>query len=200
MTWSSGRPPLARVPPLTTPAGDQAQVQRAAAGDRRAQAELYEQHVDGAWRRLGRMLGPDSEREDLVQQAFLEVFRGLGRFRGEASFATYLGRVLVNLACDHLRRRGRRPPLSDQALEDLTAPGASPERDAENRERLRLIWSLLDRIAPKKRIAFVLSEVEGLSLPEVAAVMDISADTARKRVDHAQRELRAMLQRRGEAP
>jgi RNA polymerase sigma-70 factor (ECF subfamily) len=185
---------------MTRPGSEEALVAEAAAGDRRAQSELYQRHVDTAWRRLGRMLGPDSEREDLVQQAFLEVFRGLGQFRGQASFATFLGRVLVNIACDHLRGRGRRPPLSDDLLDELAAPGASPEKNAENRERLRLIWTLLDRIAPKKRIAFVLSEVEGLSLTEVAAVMDISADTARKRVDHAQRELRAMLQRRGEAP
>ena len=180
---------------------DQLLVLRAGRGDRAAYQELYQRHVDAAWRRLGRLVGPDAEREDLIQQAFFEVFQGLTRFRGEASFSTYLGRVLVNMACDHLRRRGRRPlPVPGEVLELVEAPEASPERTAQSRERLSLIWGLLDRINPKKRVAFVLHEVEGLSLAEVGAVMDISADTARKRVEHAQKELRAMLGRRGEEP
>ncbi|HEY0714710.1 MAG TPA: sigma-70 family RNA polymerase sigma factor, partial [Polyangia bacterium] len=87
---------------------DEDLVARALRGDRQAFDDLYRRHVDLVWGRLGRLIGPDPEREDLVQQTFLEVFRGLPRFRGDARFATFLYRVMLNLACDHLKRRGRR--------------------------------------------------------------------------------------------
>jgi RNA polymerase sigma-70 factor (ECF subfamily) len=79
---------------------DEELIRRALGGDRQAFDDLYRRHVDVVWRRLGRLLGSDSEREDLVQQIFLEVFRGLDRFRGEAAFATFLHRVVLNTAFD----------------------------------------------------------------------------------------------------
>ena len=97
---------------------DQALVERARGGDRGAFDELYRRHADLVWSRLGRLLGPDPEREDLLQQIFFEVFRDLWRFRGEAAFRTFLYRVVVNIACDHLKRRARRPrPVSAADLD-----------------------------------------------------------------------------------
>jgi RNA polymerase sigma-70 factor, ECF subfamily len=200
--WAVRRPdaPAARAPITDR---DEDVVRRAMGGDRQAFDDLYRRHVDMVWRRLGRLIGPDPDREDLVQQIFLEVFRALDRFRGEAAFATFLHRVMLNHAFDHLKRRGRRPrSAAPEALAELCDQAASPEAAAVQRERLALTSALLDRLKPKKRIAFVLRVVEGLSLEEIAALVDASPAAVAQRVRHAQLEIEAHFarwRRKGEA-
>lgn len=166
-------------------------------GDPTAFDALYRRHVDAVWGRLTRLMGPDPDREDLTQQIFMEVFRGLSRFRGDASFRTYLGQVAVHVACDHLGRRRRRPqPVSDEILETLSTPDASPELRAEQRQRLHLTWTVLDRVKPKKRVAFILRTVEEMSLEEIAELVGASVSTVAKRVKHAEDEVVRLLAQR----
>lgn len=180
---------------------DEQLVTSAMGGDRGACDELYRRTVDLVWGRLTRLLGPDSEREDLTQQIFLEVFGRLAGFRGEARFRTFLWRVTVNTAIDHLQRRRRRPlPFAPEAFELISAADLSPEAQAQQRQQLALIWSLLDRIKPKKRVAFVLRVIEGLPLEEVAEMVGANAAAVAQRVRHAHDELQALLARRQEWP
>ncbi|HEY0709193.1 MAG TPA: RNA polymerase sigma factor [Polyangia bacterium] len=178
---------------------DEDLVARAMRGDRQAFDDLYRRHVDQVWGRLGRLIGPDPDREDLVQQVFLEVFRCLPRFRGDARFSTFLYRVMLNLACDHLKRRGKRGhvcPIED--FEDLVDETAgSPEERAGERQRLAATLAVLDRIKPKKRIAFLLRTVEGLSLEEIAELVDATPAAVAQRVRHAHLEVCALLARAG---
>jgi RNA polymerase sigma-70 factor (ECF subfamily) len=173
-------------------------VAAARGGDRRAFDTLYRRYVDLAWRRLTRLVGPTAEREDLLQQVFLEAYRALPRFRGEAAFATFFHRIVVNVAYEHLRRRRRtpRPAFDDGAIDELIAPGLTPEAAAREREELVAALSFLARLKPKKRVAFVLRVVEGLSLEEIAALVGARAAAVGQRVKHAQRELAAMMTRR----
>lgn len=209
LSWAAGvtmrPPPLAMMTSGLSARGrrsdngedDATLVRWATGGDRRAFDVLYRRHVDGVWSRLTRLIGPDPEREDLTQQIFLDVFRTLSRYRGEASFRTYLGRVAVNVACDHLSRRRRRPQaLSPEVLETLIAPDASPEARAEQRQRLQLTWTVLDGIKPKKRVAFILRTVEGMSLEEVSGLVGASVATVAKRVKYAEDEIVRLLARR----
>ena len=169
---------------------------RAGAGDRRAFDELYRRHADWVFRRLTRLIGPRAEREDLMQHVFLEAYRALPGFRGEAAFSTFLYRIVVNVAYDHLRRR--RPGVSDwdeAAVAALVEPGASPEVAAREREQVQRVMECLGRIKPKKRIAFVLRVVEGLSLEEIAVLTGANAPTVGQRIKHAHREICAMLER-----
>jgi RNA polymerase sigma-70 factor (ECF subfamily) len=195
------RDELATTPaPLAIADPDEWVLRRAARGDRGAREELYRRHVDALWKRLTRLIGPDPEREDLLQQIFLEVFQRLPQFRGEAAFSTYLHRVLTNNAYDHLKRRGRRPlPLPAEMGEAFATCDATPEQQAQSRQRLALIWAALDRMKPKKRIALVLHVVEGLSHEQVSELVDASVDTVAKRIEHARKELAATLSR-GEEP
>jgi RNA polymerase sigma-70 factor (ECF subfamily) len=180
---------------------DEELVSRARGGDRRAYDELYRRNVDVVWRRLTRLLGPDPEREDLTQQVFLDAFRGLDRFRGQARFRTFLCRVAVNKAIDHLERRRRRPlPLAPEDFELVVETSASPELRAEQRQQMALVFGLLDRIKPKKRVAFVLRVIEGLSLEEVAELVQATVPAVAQRVRHAHDELQAMLGRRRSLP
>jgi RNA polymerase sigma-70 factor (ECF subfamily) len=172
-------------------------VRRARAGDGDAFEALYHAHVDGVFRLITRLVGPDSEREDLVQQVFLELHRALPGFRGESLFSTWLHRIVVRVAYDHLRRRRRRPvvALKDEDLEALIAPDETPEAAARQRELLRQALGLLDRIKPKKRIAFLLRVVEGLSLEEIGEIVGAKPPAVGQRVKHAERELEGMIAR-----
>jgi RNA polymerase sigma-70 factor (ECF subfamily) len=180
------------------PDRDEDLIARALHGDRQAFDDLYRRHVDLVWGRLGRLIGPDPEREDLVQQIFLEVFRCLPRFRGDARFATFLYRVMLNLACDHLKRRGKRAHLIPlEHLDDFVDGAGSPEQRAAERQRLALTLQILDRIKPKKRVAFLLRTVEGLSLEEIAEIVEATPAAVAQRVRHAHLELCALLDRAG---
>lgn len=176
---------------------DRALIDRAARGDRHAFTELYRRHVEAVHRRLSHLVGPDPEREDLLQQVFLDVFRAISSFRGDSAFSTWLYRIIVNVAYEHLRRRGRRAqcPLMAEDLELVMAPGLSPEAAARQQQQVALALTLLGRLKPKKRIAFVLRVVEGLSLEEIAEIVGARAPAVGQRVKQAQRELIAMYER-----
>ena len=189
--------PRTRERPRDVETDDALLVARAARGEPGAFEELHVRHVDMVWRRLTHLIGADPEREDLTQQIFMEVFHGLARFRGEATFRTYLQRVVVHAACDHLERRRRRPePLSEEMSRVMVAAGGSPEQSAEQRQLVQLTWTALERIKPKKRVAFILRVVEEMSLEEVAELVGATVSTVAKRIAHAHAELQKMLGRR----
>ncbi|HTB56313.1 MAG TPA: RNA polymerase sigma factor [Polyangia bacterium] len=174
-------------------------VDAAAGGDRNAFAELYRRHLDSVHARLTRVIGPASERDDLVQQIFLDVYRALRRFRGDAAFTTFLHRIVLNVACEHLERRrrarGRSEPLEARQLETLIAPGASPEQRARQRQELTRLFALLEGLSPKRRAAFVLVAIESLPLEEAATLLDARPAAIKQRVLDARRELARALDR-----
>jgi RNA polymerase sigma-70 factor (ECF subfamily) len=177
---------------------DAALVAAARRGDDGAFARLFRRHADAVRAHLTRLIGPVAEREDLLQAVFISFHRGLAGYRGEGSLTTFLHRVTVNAAYDHLRRRrGRRESsmaAPDDALDERPAPGTShPEAHVEARADLMRLTRLLDRIAPKKRIAFVLVAVEGRSLAEAAALIGAREETVKQRALHARRELLQLM-------
>lgn len=189
-------------PRAETVVSDEALVARAVGGDRAAFDELYERHVAVVWRWLTRLLGADPEREDLAQHIFSEVFDTLGRFRGDARFRTFLYRIVVNVAVDQMKRRARQAKrnVAAELAEATPDPARSPEENAELRELVRSTFDLLERIKPKKRVAFLLRVVEGLSLEEVADIVEASVPTVAQRVRHASIELRTLTARRDRRP
>jgi len=178
---------------------ESALVSAAAAGDRRAFAALYQRHLDSVYARLTRVIGLAPERDDLVQQIFLDLYRALPRFRGEAAFSTFLHRIVLNVACEHLERRrrvrGRNEPLDTRELETMIAPGASPEQCARQREELRRLFARLEYLSPKRRAAFVLVAVEGLALEHAASLLNAKPAAIKQRVLEARRELAIALDR-----
>lgn len=184
MSVAAGTPP---VPPSAD------LVKRAVAGDRRAFDDLYRSHVGAAHRLLTRLVGPVPERDDLIQQVFLEAFRSLPGFRGDAAFATWLHRIVVNIAYKHLRHQRR--VRFEEIPEEMTSPAATPEQAARRQQELERAYAFLSAIKPKKRIAFVLRMVEGMSLDEIGALVGANAPAVGQRVKHAQRELAEMVER-----
>jgi RNA polymerase sigma-70 factor (ECF subfamily) len=185
--------PLRAVPAMED--DDARLVERIRRGDRRAFDLLYRRHADDVYRRMTRLVGPHPEREDLVQEVFVAAFRGLDRFRGDARLTTWLYRVAVNVAYAHLRRRRAYDLDAAVDLELMISGDASPETSAMQRQELIRALRFLDRLKPKKRIAFVLRIVEGLSLDEIGALVGARPAAVGQRVRHAKRELDAMIAR-----
>ncbi len=166
-------------------------VEAVRAGDERKFSELYRKHVCWVYARLTRLLGPIAERDDLLQESFLGLHRALPRFRGDARLTTFLHRIVVNVSYEHLTGACRRKwlPFSQSQLDELVEPSASPDMRAEQRQQVAQAFLLLDELKPKKRIAFALVAIEGMTLAEAAAVMGASEDAVKQRVLQARREL-----------
>jgi RNA polymerase sigma-70 factor (ECF subfamily) len=182
--------------PGPEPTSDATLVARAAAGGRRAFEELYRRHVGTVFRRMTIILGPDPDREDLVQEVFTKTFRAIGGFRGDAELSTYLHRAAVNRAYDHLRSR-RRKPLDLVPVDQLdvaAGAAASPEAVARERQQVARLLGCLERIKPKKRVALALVAFEGLTLAQAAELLDAKEDAVRQRVKAARAELAALLE------
>jgi RNA polymerase sigma-70 factor (ECF subfamily) len=148
---------------------------------------------------IDRLVGPTPDFEDLVQSTFLEAIGSISRFRGEAKLSTWLCQIAVHIANHHLRsgRVRRHVPLElvvdrAEAGTSLLDPNNFDQTIDHRRLALRL-HELLDRIAPKKRIALLLYVVEGRSIEEVAALMKATQTATRSRTFFARRELRKLI-------
>lgn len=163
-------------------------VARAKAGDGRALRTIAEQELPRVERLLGRMLGPRRDFEDLVQNVFLELCRALPAYRGESKLSTFVGGITVRVARRALRPSAYEKRRGPMPLE-VVSGGESPERATMAREKLRRLHAALDRIAPKKRIAFALWALEGMTPAEIAEVTGAKVHTVRSRIFHARHEL-----------
>ncbi len=173
--------------------GDQELVARAQAGDRRAFDLLvlkYQQKVAGL---IGRYLRDSNEVQDVAQEAFIKAYRALGGFRGESAFYTWLYRIAINAAKNHLASRGRRPPRDDMEMEvaeQLESGGrlremGTPENHLLSEEIAQTVQKALDELPEDLRTAIVLRELEGLSYEEIAEAMDCPIGTVRSRIFRA---------------
>jgi RNA polymerase sigma-70 factor (ECF subfamily) len=170
-------------------------VRRAAAGDAEAFRGLFVRHRSDVARLVYRMLNGPSDLEDVVQEVFVQVFRSLKDFRGQSKFSTWLHRVTVNVVLMHRRSARSRPVLTEEVPNELVADDRQtlPDEDAERHERMRAFQRLLARLADKKRIVFVLHELEGMSPAEISEVVGAPVLTVRTRLFYARRELEEML-------
>lgn len=142
------------------------------------------------------------ESKDIVQEVFLEVYRSIGRFRGEASLGTWLRRITINRCLNWKRRWARRFKWRHFSIDDRDhQPGAtlagdlpSPERHVIDLEMGRAIDRALQRLPAQARAVFVLREVEGLSYEAICEITGIKPGTVRSRLFHARRRLKAILQ------
>jgi len=170
-------------------------VARCQSGDKDALGELYRQYRSEVARNLHRMLGPGRvDLEDVLQEVFIEVFRSIARFRGDAKISTWLYRVCVNVALQRLRKRKRRAEVSADDVGERAPDlhGAeTPERELDNRRRLDAVYRILDELSPKKRVVFILHEIEGREPKEIAGIVGAPVLTVRTRLHYARKEFYA---------
>ncbi|MFW6086693.1 MAG: RNA polymerase sigma factor [Myxococcota bacterium] len=171
-------------------------IDRARRGDEAAFREIFERHRDTVARVVQRFLGPSADRDDVVQDVFVHVFRSIGSFRGEAKFSTWLYRLTANVTKMHLRRAQSRPRIADAAIPETVPerePAESPEAILSRDRRVRALYRVLDRLSEKKRTALVLHDLEGLPAKEIAAIVGAPVLTVRTRLFYARKELYAAI-------
>ena len=169
-------------------------VQLAAAGDVTAFEELYKTHHRRVYRVCLRMTRNASEADDLTQDVFVQLFRKLKTFRGEASFGTWLHRITVNEVLMHFRKTKVRP---ERTTED---PPVSVVAGTDNPARM----SLLDRISldeavrelpPGYRAVFVLHDVEGYEHRQIGQLLGCAIGTSKSQLHKARIRLRHLLKK-----
>ena len=159
--------------------------------------EVYEAEFAFAWRNLRRLGVAESQLRDAAQDVFLVVHRRLADFEGRGSLRAWLYSIVVRVASQYRRTRLRKD-LKDTEDPDGVADTTSlgPEGNAEQNEDVRLLLTLLAELDTAKREVFVLSDLEGLTAPEIAAVLDVKLNTVYSRLRGARQELRTALERR----
>lgn len=177
---------------------------RIAARDPGAFESLMRQHNRRLFRVARAILRSDQDAEDAVQDAYLAAYRAIDRFRGDARLSTWLTRIVVNEAYGRLRKAGGArvialPEVTDMSEEDVAASGEAaaeaPEQAASRAELRRLLERHIDKLPEQFRTAFVLREVEELSVEEAAAALGVPEATVRTRAHRARALLRAALAR-----
>ena len=164
---------------------------------------LYREQKQRVLGTVRSVLGPSDEIEDVVQLVFIEVHRSLARFEGRAKLSTWVYRIAVNVALQHIRRKKRRRWLMLGARGDEAERQPSsgkPERRLEERQVLERVYAAVDRLNEKKRVVWVLHELQGLAPAEIAEVVEIPMNTVRSRLLAARKEVKARLEREGTLP
>ncbi len=180
---------------------DQELVEKAQQGDKKAFNLLvvrYQNRVAGL---LTRYVSRD-DIPDIVQESFIKAYRSLASFRGESAFYTWLYRIAVNTAKNHLTALGRRPPKEDILAEDAESYDAgtqlretdTPENLVLSNELKRVVFETIENLPEELKMAITLREIEGLSYEEIAEVMSCPVGTVRSRIFRAREAIDAKIQ------
>ena len=181
---------------------DEALVKRAQAGDKRAFELLVSKYQRRILRLLSRILHNQSDVEDIAQETFLKAYRALPKFRNESAFYTWLYRIAVNTARNHISSKHNQVFVSDQiesqdgetfSLLDNLTDGETPETHMHNREIVDALQEAIDDFPEQLRQAIELRELEGLTYEEIATVMDCPVGTVRSRIFRAREALSERL-------
>ncbi|HKY08107.1 MAG TPA: sigma-70 family RNA polymerase sigma factor [Candidatus Binatia bacterium] len=180
--------------------GDEELVASAQQGDRRAFEELVERHKQRAYHIAFGFTRDREEAKDLSQDAFLKAFSNLKTFDGRSSFYTWFYRIVVNVCLDY-KRRHKRGPLSsfDETVENQIEPShepakpRSPDQQVLARQISDKVEKALQGLPPRQRTAFVLKNSQGLSIKEIAELMDTAEGTVKVHLHRAVAALREQL-------
>ncbi|CAN0583447.1 unnamed protein product, partial [Laminaria digitata] len=161
-------------------------------GDESAFTEIFTRYRALVYGVLSHLMPGDPELEDVVQSAFVEVFRSLGSFEGRSKLSSWIARVALHVGYHHLRRRKSRPTdygadwKIPEVVDDSLA--GDPARAAESQEVLARVYAILETLPPKKRTVFILNDLQGLPQEQVAEVVGVRVATVRTRLFYARRE------------
>ena len=181
---------------------DQALVERVQKGDSRAFDLLVQKYQSRISKLIARFVRNPADVQDVAQEAFIKAYRALPNFRGESAFYTWLYRIAINTAKNHLVAAGRKTPayaVDVQEVEKFDASEwlkeyATPERELLADEIGATVRSALEVLPPDLREAITLREIEGLSYEDIAQVMDCPIGTVRSRIFRAREAIDEKLQ------
>ncbi|KKA45426.1 MULTISPECIES: RNA polymerase sigma factor RpoE [Salinivibrio] len=187
---------------------DQVLIERVQNGDKQAFNLLVVKYQNKVCNLIARYVGTHSgDIPDIAQEAFIKAYRALPGFRGESAFYTWLYRIAVNTAKNHLVAQGRRPPGSDidaDEAENYESGGSlkeisNPENLMLSDELRQVVFSTIETLPDDLRTAITLRELDGLSYEEIAQVMDCPVGTVRSRIFRAreavEKRIRPLMKR-----
>ncbi|MBK8539007.1 MAG: sigma-70 family RNA polymerase sigma factor [Ardenticatenia bacterium] len=166
-------------------------------GDDRAFTALFRRHHLGVWRLCNRFVFNIRDAEDLVQEVFLRVYRGLDQFEGRSSFTTWLYRVALSTGQNEIRSRNRRPKADDMEIDDLAdrlTDGSTPEGAMLSAVAAESLARALESLPPESLEVLCLRDVEGLAYTELAERLSIGVSAAKMRVQRARQALQRAYQ------
>ncbi len=178
-------------------------VQRCQSGDLEAFGELIAPYEKKVYNLAYRMSRDAEEAKDLAQEAFVKAYLALPGFRGEASFATWLFRIVANVCTDALRKRrqqevvslGRQVETSDgEVMLELPDAGAGPSDVLEDLERQHAVERAVRSLPAEFRLVVVLRDIHGYSYEEIASIAGVNIGTVKSRLNRARQRLRELLQ------
>lgn len=184
---------------------DRALITKAQAGDRPAFRKLVERHQRRAFSIALHLVRDENDARELVQDAFLRVYKSLPTFQGGSSFFTWLYRIITNLSIDLIRKPGRKAKDLDDARFDSDdaneadfpfisrVDGADPADVVRRKEIAARVGAALEALPPYHRGVIVMREVDGLSYEEMAEAMGVSKGTIMSRLFHARQKLQRAL-------
>jgi RNA polymerase sigma-70 factor (ECF subfamily) len=171
---------------------------RAQKGDHFAFTQLYSLHKRRIYTLCLRMVGDKAEAEDLTQEAFLQLYRKIGTFRGDSTFSTWLHRMVINVVLMHLRKKGL--PLSslDEAMEPTQddRPGrgfSAPDLNLVGSIDRMALQSAIATLPAGYRLIFILHDIKGYEHNEIAAMLDCSLGNSKSQLHNARLKLREAL-------
>ena len=172
-------------------------VQRAGRGDSAAFEQLMEAHESRMYAVALRMCGNREDAQDCLQEAMIRIYRAMGSFKGQSSFATWAYRITMNSCLDELRRRKNRQATSLDALLDVGFSPAdevnTPERYSLAEEKKRALERAIAELPEDMKAAVVLRDVQGLSYEEIADALQANVGTIKSRISRGREKLRQIL-------
>jgi RNA polymerase sigma-70 factor, ECF subfamily len=172
---------------------DRQLVERVQRGDKTAFDVLVLKYQHKIFGLVSRYLRDQDEVQDVTQEAFIKAYRALPRFRGDSAFYTWLYRIAINTAKNHLVSRSRRPPDTDIDVDDgefqdnsaVLKDIESPEESLATRQLEDVVYRAIDDLPEELKVAVTLREFEGMSYEEIAEVMECPVGTVRSRIFRA---------------
>lgn len=151
-----------------------------------------------------RMIGNHDDAQDVAQEAFIRIYRGLKKFDGRASFTTWMYRIVTNVCLNEIRTRKRLPVMFEDViakenftLEDIPQPGELPEEEALKRERQEELLRALKQLPENNRLLVLLYDVQGLSYQQISDTLGVNVGTVKSRLNRARIMLREFVKETG---
>lgn len=188
---------------MGTEQADQELVARVQKGDKRAFDFLVQKYQHRIVKLIARYVRDPDESLDVAQETFIKAYRALANFRGESAFYTWLYRIAINTAKNHLVAQGRRPPGADIDVDDavqMDMESSSSLHETDTPEALALrdeiqqtVFTAIENLPDELRMAITLRELEGLSYEEIAQAMSCPIGTVRSRIFRAREAIDVKL-------
>ena len=169
-------------------------IRKAAAGDRMAFRQLVLDHSHAMFRVAWRQTGDESTAEDIVQEAFIKAWRKIGDFRMQSSFRSWLHRITVNTAMDHLRKQSRRQQFETEEPEFEGLQQAELPRHDEQIDIREQAEAAMQKLSDTERAALLLRHFEGHSINEIADILEMTTGACKQTIFRAVRKMRIELQ------